>query len=138
MAMQQLMMSNAHDVYRKQGILTASPIELIILLFDGLKKNLMQTEMALKKNNLELAHKKLMSAQDIISELINSLDFSIPLSEDLFALYDFILHSLEDVNVKKDPEMLPSLIEIVQTLRDTWQEVGETPIGKGTLQLKEE
>jgi flagellar protein FliS len=131
--MQPLMMTNINDVYRKQGVMTASPIELIIMLYDGLKKDLLQTQMALSGQNMETAHKKLINAQDIVSELINSLDFRFPISKDLFRLYDFMLRSLEEINAKKDAGKIPGLMEIVESLRETWKQVADTQKGRQVL-----
>ena len=123
--MQPLLMANINDVYRKQGVLTASPIELVVMLYDGLKKDLLLTQMAMKNKNMETAHKKLINAQDIVSELINSLDFSFPISNDLLALYDFMLHALEEINAKKDADLIPDLMEIADSLKETWRQVAD-------------
>ncbi|NLO47899.1 MAG: flagellar export chaperone FliS [Clostridiales bacterium] len=136
--MQPLMMANINDVYRKQGVLTASPIELIVMLYDGLKKDLLLTQMAIKNKNMETAHKKLINAQDIVSELINSLDFGFPISNDLFALYDFMLRTLEEINAKKDADLIPDLMEIVDSLKETWREVADIQRSKLALQSDEQ
>ena len=134
--MQQMVMNDAYDVYRRQGVLTASPIELIIMLYDGLRKDILIAERAIQKNDAPLAHQNLVKAQDIVSELINCLDLSLSISKDLLALYDFILHELEAINVTKDAERVPPLLEIVGTLRDTWQEISIS--NRGSLYLEEE
>lgn len=136
--MQPLMMTNAQDVYRKQGVMTASPMELILMLYDGLKKDLLQTQMAIKNNNMQIAHNKLMNAQDIVTELVNSLDLSYPISSELFSLYDYMLKSLEEINIKKDLELIPPLLEMVESLRDAWQQVGDMQKKKGIQPLNEE
>lgn len=123
--MQPLIMKNAQDVYRKQGVLTASPMELILMLYEGLRKDLLQAQMAIKNKNLQIAHNKLMNAQDIVTELVNSLDFKYSISNELFSLYDYILKSLQQINIKKDPEGIPPLLEIVESLKDAWQQVND-------------
>jgi len=134
--MQQMIMTDAHDVYRRQGVLTASPMELIIMLYDGLRKDMLIAERAIKKDDAAQAHHNLVKAQDIVNELINCLDLSLSISKDLLALYEFILHELEAINVAKDAERIPPLLEIIGTLRDTWQEIS---VGnKGSLYLEEE
>jgi flagellar protein FliS len=128
--MQPLMMSNVNDVYRKQGVMTASPIDLIIMLYDGLKKDLLLSQTAIQNRKLELAHKKLINAQDILSELINSLDFSFPISKELLNLYEFMIRSLQEINASKDTKLIPDLMDIVDTLRDTWKQVADMQKGK--------
>lgn len=123
--MQQIMFASAQETYRKQGVLTASPMELILMLYDGLKKDLLQAQMALGNKNMQIAHSKLINAQDIVSELINSLDFKYSLSGELFSLYDYMIEALREININKDSSLIPPLLEIVDSLRDAWKQVGE-------------
>lgn len=135
--MQPIMMSNAHDIYRKQGVMTASPVELIVMLYDGLKKNLLLAQKKMKNgDSIEATHKHLIRAQDIVSELISSLDMNIEMSENLLSLYEFILYSIGEVNLKKDPELLDPLIVIVQQLKEAWEEISST--NKGSIALTED
>lgn len=121
---QQYMLNNAQDVYRKQAILTASPMELIVMLYDGCRKNLLLAQKSIVKKDAANTHKYLMKAQDIINELENSLDMNIELSNHLLSIYDFLLEELFDINVKKDdPARIDPLLEILSDLRETWQEV---------------
>ena len=133
---QQFMMSNPQDVYLKQGVLTANPLELIIMLYDGMKKDLMLAQRAIVKNDMASAHKNLIKAQNIVIELMNCLDLSLSISNDLMDLYEFILHSLEGINIKKDADAITPILEIVGTLRDTWQEVNVSQ--KSLMRFSEE
>ena len=123
--MPQLAFTNAQDTYRKQGILTANPVELIVMLYDGLKKNIVLARRLIERSDAAKAHKHLMKAQDIITELMNSLDMSFEISEDLLSIYEFMLRILEEANLNKDASQLEAIVEIVTSLRDTWQEVSE-------------
>ena len=123
--MQNLYMSNPQDAYRRQNILTASPIDLIIMLYDGLHKDIQLASRAIGKNNMDAAHKYLIKAQDIVAELINCLDLSFSMASDLMSLYEFILRTLGEANAAKDATTLEAILEIVETLRETWKEVGE-------------
>lgn len=122
---QQLTLTNVREVYHKQRVLTASPMELILMLYDGLRKDLLQAQIALKNKNTQMCHNKLMNAQDIVTELINSLDFKFPIANELFSIYDFIRKSLQEINVKKDPSLIPGVMELIEDLRDAWMLVGE-------------
>ncbi|MDR2589990.1 MAG: flagellar export chaperone FliS [Oscillospiraceae bacterium] len=136
--MQQMVMINtrAHDAYRKQDVLTASPIELIIMLYDALKKNIVLGKRGIEKNDIQQAHKSLIKAQMILTELINSLDMSYQISQELMDLYDFALRSIADANMHKDTEPLDPVVEMVESIREAWKEVSLT--NKGTLKLEEE
>ncbi|MDR0446655.1 MAG: flagellar export chaperone FliS [Oscillospiraceae bacterium] len=123
------MSNNPQDLYRRQHVLTASPVELIVLLYDGLKKNIVRAERASEKGDVEKAHTCFIKAQNIISELMNSLDMSVPISDDLLRLYEFILHELIDANVKKDMSKIPDILGIVDELRSAWQEIADSQVG---------
>jgi len=127
-------MSNPQEAYRKQGVLTASPLELIIMLYDGCRKKLMLAQRAIAKNEVEVAHTHMIRSQDIISELINCLDLSLPLSKELFELYEFMIHAITQANISKDAQALDPILEMLGTLRDTWREVSEMPRDVAALQ----
>ncbi|MDR3278628.1 MAG: flagellar export chaperone FliS [Oscillospiraceae bacterium] len=131
-------MKKPQDAYRRQGVLTASPVELIVMLYDGLKKNMLLAQRAITKSHSEAAHTHLMKAQNIVSELMNCLDLSFQISEELMRLYDFILHGLMEANLKKDAASLTDLVEIVDSLRDAWNEINISQKGTGSLALEAE
>jgi flagellar protein FliS len=121
--MQPIMMKNPQEAYRRQGVLTASPMELIVMLYDGLHKNIVLGGRAIKKKDWEAAHNYLVKAQNIVSELMNCLDLSFQISEELMRIYDFLFRGLVESNLKKSDEMLPDLLEITDNLRGAWVEV---------------
>ena len=119
---QQVMLTNVQEVYRKQRILTASPMELILMLYDGLRKDLLQAQIAIKNKNMQMAHNKLINSQDIVTELINSLDFKYSISNELLSIYEFMQKLLQEINVKKDLSLIPEAMELVENLRDAWMQ----------------
>jgi flagellar protein FliS len=129
-------MKNPQDAYRRQGVLTASPVELIVMLYDGLKKNIALARRAIERGSAASAHTYFIKAQNIVSELMNCLDLSYPISEDLMKLYDFLLRGLTDANLKKDAAPLGDLIEIVDSLRGAWSEISASQ--KGPVALGED
>ena len=135
--MQQMVLINTRpqDAYRRQDILTANSLDLIVMLYDALKKNIVLGSKAIIRQDASAAHKYLVKAQEIVSELVNSLDMSYQISEDLLSLYEFMLRNLEDANVHKDPEPLAPLLEIVGDLRSAWSEISES--NKGNLYMSE-
>ena len=136
--MQQTVTINSHpqDAYRRQDILTANSIDLIVMLYDALKKNLVLGKRKIAKNDVEATHKHLMKAQEIVTALMNSLDMNYQISEDLSAIYDFILRSTEEANARKDAAPLEPLIEIVEELRSAWDAIRTST--KGSMYLNEE
>lgn len=132
--MQPMRISTPQDTYLKQGILTANPAELVVMLYDGIKKNLLLAKRAmLKEASPSVTHEYMMKAQAIVGELINSLNMDVEMSRNLLSIYDYMLYSMTVINTKKDPELVDPLVEIVQTLKDAWEEIGSGC--KGTLSL---
>ena len=136
--MQQMVMINSRpqDAYRRQDVMTANAVDLIVMLYDALKKNIILGRRGIAKNDPQSAHNHLMKAQDIVSELIKSLDMTYEISEELLAIYGFALRSLADANIRKDPEPLEPVIEMVDDLRSAWKEA--SGIMKGNMQWREE
>jgi len=99
------------------------------MLYDALKKNMILGKRGIIKLDYDSAHRHLMKAQEIVAALINSLDMNYQISEDLFAIYEFIIRSTEEANVRKDAAALEPLIEIIEELRSAWDEIRST--GKG-------
>ena len=136
--MQQTVMLNTRpqDAYRRQDVLTANSGDLIVMLYDALKKNIILGRRAIEKSNIQTAHDKLMKAQLIVSELINCLDMSYPISEELLALYDFMLRNLGEANIQKNAEPLAPVVEMVDELRSAWYEISQA--NRGNLYYGEE
>ena len=128
--------SRPQDAYRRQDVLTAGPVDLIVMLYDALKKNIVLGKRGIEKKDVPGAHKHLMKAQMILTELINSLDMNYEISDELLELYEFALRSLADANMHKDIEPLDPIIEMVDSIRDAWKQVSST--NRGQIQLGEE
>jgi len=136
--MQQMVMINSRpqDAYRKQDVLTAGPVDLIVMLYDALKKNIVLGKRGIVKKDVQTAHKHLIKAQLILTELVNSLDMNYQISEELLELYEFALRSIADANMHKDIEPLDPVIEMVDNIREAWKEV--STMTRGQMSLGEE
>ena len=136
--MQQMVMINSRpqDAYRRQDVMTAGPVDLIVMLYDGLKKNIVLGKRGILKKDVPGAHKHLMKAQMIVTELINSLDMNYQISDELLELYEFALKGLADANLHKDAEPLDPIIEMVDSIREAWKEISN--MNRGQIQLNEE
>lgn len=121
-------MSNAAllNKYQSDSVMTASPMELIVMLYEGLIKQMRLSDIFLEENDYERANHHLLRAQDIVSELLRSLDLSYPISNNLMQLYTFMLEELADLNMQKDRTRLVPLLEIAGELKDAWVEVRNT------------
>ena len=111
-----------YNVYQQQSAMTASPGELTLMLYDGCVKFLKQSRMYMEDHEVEKASNTSLKAQNIITELMVTLDPQYEMSKNLYKLYDFMLHNVVQSNVKKDPSMLDTPIQMMSELRDTWQQ----------------
>ncbi len=118
--------ANAYQKYKKQEVSMSSPAALIVMLYNGCIKKLKLGQMAINQKNFEEANTHLKRSQEIISELVGSLDLKYPIAHELLALYDFMLREIIQANVSKDPERIDPLIGMLTKLRDAWSEVEKT------------
>jgi len=111
---------NGYNHYREQRILMASPEELIILLYDGGIRQVRLARQALQDRRPADVHAALIKAQEIIDELVNSLNFDMDLSHQLYALYEYMLHRLTQANMSKDDVSAAEVETMLMDLRQTW------------------
>ena len=114
--------STAGNQYKQQSAMTASPGELTLMLYDGCIKNLKLNRMYIESRDFSGANTVSQKAQNIIAELLRSLDMRYELSGQLRSLYEFMLNELILSNVKKDLEKVDVVLGMVTELRDTWQQ----------------
>ncbi|GHU93947.1 flagellar protein FliS [Clostridia bacterium] len=111
-----------YNRYQQQSAMTASPGELTLMLYDGCIKFLKQSKLFMEEKDPVKASNASIRAQNIISELMATLDMKYDVSKGLYSLYDFILRGIIQSNVHKDPALLELPISMVTELRDTWQQ----------------
>ena len=114
---------NSINNYQRNAILTASPAELTLMLYDGAIKFCNIAVMAIENKDVEKAHTNIRKAEDIISELRSTLDHKYPVWEDFERVYDYIYRCLIDANIHKDEEKLQEALKYIREMRDTWKEV---------------
>ena len=116
--------SNLRNEYLNQSVMTAGPAELVVMLLDGCIKDLKMAELALEPpKNISKSNEYMLKAQNIISELMGSLDMNYEASKKLLPLYGYLRRSIRTMNVKKDMANLPAVLEILTSMRDTWEQV---------------
>lgn len=116
--------ANPTSVYRSSSVLTASPAQLVVMLYDGARRFLHQASVAMRDRQVALAHAKLTRAEDILRHLRNTLDFDQgEISERLAAIYGFCLGHCSRARVRQDPEMLEEVSTLLAQLRDSWAAV---------------
>lgn len=116
------MVADPASAYRKTRLTTSSPGNLLVMLFDGGIKHATRAKECIIRGEKETAHTYLVKAQEIVLELIASLDTSVELATPLFQLYEYVHHRLVEANVRKDAGAVDDALVILKGLRDTWEE----------------
>jgi len=109
--------------YLRTQILTASPHELRLMLYDGCLKFCRQGRVAIEKQDHEATYNSLMRAQKIVLELSTSLqrDVDQTLTDKMAALYTYAYRKLVDANMNRDLAALDEVIQLIAFERETWQ-----------------
>ena len=116
---------NQYAQYQNSKILTASPAELTLMLYEGAIKFCNIAIMAIEKKDVEKAHNNIMKAQRIIEEFRSTLDHKYAVAEDFDRVYVYLLQRLLQANIKKDAEILEEVNTHLRSMRDTWKQVME-------------
>lgn len=114
---------NRANDYQRNAIMTASPSELTLMLYEGAIKFCNIALIGIEKKDMEKANTNLKKAQAIITELRITLDHKYPVWEDFDRVYDYIYRRLVEGNISKDPEVIEDALKYIREMRDTWKEV---------------
>lgn len=114
---------NPYEQYNQSKILTASPAEITLMLYEGAIKFCNIAIIGIEQGDIGKAHTNIMKTQRIIEEFRNTLDHKYPVAEEFEKVYVYILRRLFEANVRKDKEILEEVNEHLRSMRDTWKEV---------------
>ncbi len=114
---------NPATAYQNSKILTASPQELTLMLYDGAIKFCNVAMLAIEKNDIPKAHQNIVKAENIISEFRATLNPKYPTAKDFDIMYEYINRRLMEANIKKDNEILEEAVGFIKEMRETWKEL---------------
>ena len=119
--------SNGYEKYKKVDVSTASQNKLIIMLYDGAIKFLETACAAMdKKHGVEEAHNNILKAQEIIYELLSSLNYEAgEIAERLASIYTYMNQKLTEGNISKTKPPLLEVIRYLKELKTAWEGVEE-------------
>lgn len=120
-------MSFAAARYRSASVETASPVRVVVMLYDGAIRFLRGAAQAMEEKDVAKKGEQLHRAHAIVSELQATLDEkqSPELCDQLSRLYDFVLDRIGQANMKGDPELLGPAVNVLLELRSAWSQVAE-------------
>lgn len=118
-----MLANQGYAAYANNKIMTASPAELTLMLYDGAIKFCNIAIAGVEENNIQKAHTNIVKVEHIIEEFQATLDHKYPVAKDFDEVYSYLMMRLREANVKKDKEILEEVLKHLRTMRDTWKEV---------------
>lgn len=108
--------------YRTSQVMTGSPVDQIVLLYQGAIRQGMVHVAALERGDRDAAHRASIKCQEIVSTLQESLDMAAgPIATQLDQLYTFVLERLIAGNVSKDAQPTREALQVLRDLLPAWQ-----------------
>ena len=126
------MMATPCNRYMEMQVQTAPAENLVLMLYDGALRFARQAQVGLAEGRMQDAHNDLTRAQDILGELMGSLNMDAgEVARNLFKLYEFIQYRLVVANVRKSSEPIDDVLQLLGDLRATWAEAIRDARGHG-------
>lgn len=123
---------NAYAQYNNNKVLTATPGELTLMLYEGAIKFCNIAIAGVEEKNVEKSHNNIVKVEKIIDYLRVTLDMKYPVAQDFERIYVYLSQQLVKANLKKDREILEEVCEHLRSMRDNWKEVMRISREKGT------
>ena len=123
------MYCNGVQSYRKTNITTSDPVKLVIMCYEGAIDSLKLAKEKVKEKDYEKKAKAIINAQEIIDELLCSLDFEkgSTIASNLSSLYNYMLRRIIHGDVNKDMGAIDEVIGMLNELLSAWREVALKP-----------
>ena len=114
---------NPYQTYQQNSVTTASPGELTLMLYNGCLKFIGKAVAAIENNNISERNTNIQKAQNIIRELMVTLNMDMEVSKNMIVLYEYVLDRLTHANIKNEVQALKDAEVLVTEFRDTWKQV---------------
>ena len=113
-----------YETYKTNDIETASQLKLIVMLYSGAIKFAHLAIEAIENKNIEAANTNIIKTQNIMSELLSSLNFKAgPIADDLSGLYIYIHRLLVEGNIQKNIAPIQESITLITNLKSGWDDL---------------
>ena len=126
--MQQTLARGAQAYYQTQ-IQSRSPLELVVMLYDGALRFLQQTVDAMQRGDLVTKRDSLSRAMAIVTELHGMLDLEQggEVAASLDSLYTYMMERLTTANQQRDPAPVAEVMRLMTGLREAWSQIAQAP-----------
>jgi flagellar protein FliS len=108
--------------YRQSQVETASPAQLVVMLYDGAIRFLTVAREKMVSGEIEIRHANLIKAQNIVAELLSSLNHREggEIAENLQRVYTYMHAQLVEANLNDKPEPIDNVLALMSDLRESW------------------
>ncbi|MBI5106279.1 MAG: flagellar export chaperone FliS [Solirubrobacterales bacterium] len=114
------------QAYRESSVFTASPEQLVVMLYDGAIRFLRQAEVALGEQAWQHGFERLTRGEAIIDELLATLNMDTgEIAERLQAIYVFCKRCLIEARLQRAPEKVGHVIALLADLRESWAKLAQ-------------
>ncbi|MDE6014616.1 MAG: flagellar export chaperone FliS [Acetatifactor sp.] len=124
---------NAYAQYQNNRVMTASPAELTLMLYEGAIKFGNIAESALEQKDIAKAHTNITKVEKIIDYLRQTLDMKYAVAQDFENIYAYLSKRLVEANLKKDKAIMEEVNMHLRSVRDNWKEVMRINRTQGTI-----
>ncbi len=114
---------NAYAQYNNSRILTASPAELTLLLYEGAIKFGNIAILKMEQKDIQGAHNNIVRVEKIIDYLRETLDMKYPVAQDFENIYVYLSRRITDAMISKNPADMEEVVTHLRSVRDNWKEV---------------
>lgn len=118
-------LTRGYEQYKEQSIMTMTPSEMLLLVYDELLKRLTRAEIALDAQEYELFDVSIKKSKEIVRYLKDSLNYEYSISYELRRMYDFFGFELSRIEASRKKETIAEIRPLVKELRDTFEEAGK-------------
>lgn len=116
------MLHNAAQTYQSNQVTTATPADLTLMLYNGAIKFIKQAKISIEEKNMAKAHEASLKVQNILYELMSTLNKDYDISKEFNKLYEYMLQRTIEANMRKDLIILNEVEDLFIQFRDTWKE----------------
>lgn len=110
------------QAYQTNSVNTANPGELTLMLYNGALKFLKQSKAAISEKKFDKANEYIKRVQEIVGELMVTLDQKYPIAQQMMPLYEYMQTRLIEANLKKETSILDEVEGLLTQFRDTWKQ----------------
>lgn len=111
---------NPYSKYKEQSVMTMTPGEMLIRLYDEAIKQLSGAVLYIGEKSYGKANTAMQKTQKILSYLTSTLNFKYDIANNLEALYDYFNYQIVNANIHKDAKLIEEIIPMITGLRDAF------------------